>query len=104
MILEASRRRAGDGCMIGGIPHKKSCKTAMATLRPRLRDLGISVGKLTPGPLNAITDVPGVAVGHATIIADAPRVLRTGVTVVMPAAAPYYHVFFAGWHSFIVCG
>ncbi len=52
--------------------------------RPRLRDLGISVGVMPPGPLNAITDVPGVWVGHATIIRDEPRVARTGVTVVVP--------------------
>ncbi|MBI1779593.1 MAG: P1 family peptidase [Proteobacteria bacterium] len=76
----------------------------MATTRPRLRELGITVGKLEPGPLNAITDVPGVAVGHATIIADHPHVLRTGVTVVMPEADPWSHEFFAGVHSFNGCG
>ncbi len=36
--------------------------------RARARDLGISIGRLTPGPLNAITDVPGVRVGHTTLI------------------------------------
>ena len=38
--------------------------------RARLRDLGITVGQLPPGPLNAITDVAGVRVGHATVIHD----------------------------------
>ena len=36
--------------------------------RPRLREIGISIGVLPPGQLNAITDVAGVAVGHRTII------------------------------------
>jgi len=52
--------------------------------RVRLRDLGITIGTLPPGPYNAITDVPGVRVGHATLIADEPRVARTGVTIVVP--------------------
>lgn len=56
----------------------------------RLRDLGLSVGSGTPGRWNAITDVPGVRVGHATIIeGEGPlRVgvgpIRTGVSVVHP--------------------
>ena len=48
----------------------------------RARDLGIVVGELEPGPLNAITDVPGVRVGHATLIEGTD--VRTGVTVVVP--------------------
>ncbi|PUB31830.1 D-aminopeptidase [Promicromonospora sp. AC04] len=53
--------------------------------RPRrARDLGIVVGALPTGPLNAITDVPGVRVGHTTIV-DAPR-LHTGVTAIVPDA------------------
>ena len=50
--------------------------------RPRARDLGVEPGVFPPGPLNAITDVAGVRVGHATII-DGDRV-RTGVTAVIP--------------------
>ena len=34
----------------------------------RARDLGIVIGEMAPGPLNAITDVAGVRVGHATIV------------------------------------
>ncbi|MEU4386927.1 P1 family peptidase [Promicromonospora sp. NPDC023805] len=53
--------------------------------RPRrARDLGIVVGPLATGTLNAITDVPGVRVGHTTIV-DAPR-LHTGVTAIVPDA------------------
>jgi len=52
--------------------------------RARLRELGIRVGRLEAGPFNAITDVAGVEVGYATIIDDAPAVLRTGVTAIWP--------------------
>ncbi|MDQ6432831.1 P1 family peptidase [Mesorhizobium sp. LHD-90] len=45
------------------------------------RDLGLGVGRLAPGLNNAITDVPGVLVGHKTIVADG---LATGVTAVLP--------------------
>ena len=41
---------------------------AAAQERPRAHDLGIVVGYLQPGPLDAITDVPGVLVGHVTIV------------------------------------
>lgn len=54
------------------------------SVRCRLRDLGVVIGDLPTGVFNAITDVPGVAVGHTTLIYDAPRVARTGVTVVLP--------------------
>jgi D-aminopeptidase len=49
---------------------------------PRARDLGIPFGGGSPGPLNAITDVPGVAVGQTTLIEGAS--VRTGVTVILP--------------------
>jgi D-aminopeptidase len=50
--------------------------------RPRIRDIGLVVGGLPTGPLNAITDVAGVAVGHATLIRG--ENVRTGVTAVLP--------------------
>ena len=58
--------------------------------RVRARDLGIVTGELAPGPLNAITDVEGVLVGHSTIVrgdgalkkGEGP--VRTGVTAVLP--------------------
>jgi len=50
--------------------------------RPRARDMGVAPGVFPPGPLNAITDVAGVRVGHTTMI-DGGRV-RTGVTAVVP--------------------
>src|SRR5690349_1300941 len=50
--------------------------------RPRARDAGLVVGELPPGPLNAITDVAGVRVGHATVVRGGD--VRTGVTAVLP--------------------
>ena len=71
----------------------------------RTRDLGIAIGLGRPGPLNAITDVAGVRVGHATIIeGDGPLVVgqgpvRTGVTVVVPRGPDdWREPVFAGCH------
>jgi D-aminopeptidase len=50
--------------------------------RPRARDLGVVVGVLPPGPLNAITDVAGVRVGHTTLVRGAD--IHTGVTAILP--------------------
>ena len=50
----------------------------------RLRDLGIQIGQLNTGARNAITDVTGVKVGHATVISDEGKIARTGVTVIRP--------------------
>jgi len=72
----------------------------------RTRELGIEIGVGTPGLLNAITDVAGVAVGHATLIeGHGPLVvgegpIRTGVTVIKPhAGIPAEEPLFAGFHS-----
>lgn len=60
------------------------------TTRPRLRDLGVTIGTLPPGPDNAITDVPGVRVGQTTVIHGAGPLrvgagpARTGVTAIQP--------------------
>src|SRR6266536_4582047 len=53
-----------------------------APVRPRAREAGIVVGILPTGPLNAITDVAGVAVGHTTIVRGDN--VRTGVTAILP--------------------
>ncbi len=52
------------------------------TPRPRIRDLGVEVGVIPPGPLNAITDVAGVRVGQTTIVRGSA--VRTGVTAILP--------------------
>lgn len=68
---------------------------------PRLRDLGITIGGLPPGPHNAISDVPGVLVGHTTLIYDQPRVARTGVTMVVPRdGAIWSDHAFAAYHVY----
>ncbi|HTB13215.1 MAG TPA: P1 family peptidase [Bryobacteraceae bacterium] len=51
-------------------------------VKARARELGVIVGVLPTGPLNAITDVAGVRVGHATLIRGAN--VRTGVTAILP--------------------
>lgn len=53
-----------------------------AAERPRIREAGIAVGILPPGPLNTITDVAGVRVGHTSVVRG--ENVRTGVTVILP--------------------
>ena len=72
----------------------------------RARDLGIEIGVGTPGPLNAITDIAGVTVGHTTLIeGDGPLVVgkgpvRTGVTVIRPHGGVLAEEpLFAGFHT-----
>ena len=59
-----------------------SAASAAEDKRPRLRELGVTIGVFDPGPLNAITDVRGVRVGHRTLI-EGERI-RTGVTAIVP--------------------
>jgi L-aminopeptidase/D-esterase-like protein len=69
----------------------------------RARDIRIPF-EGTPGPLNAITDVQGVKVGHATLISGDGKLdvgkgpVRTGVTAILPRGKRYDPVF-AGWYS-----
>jgi L-aminopeptidase/D-esterase-like protein len=75
-----------------------------AQSRPRARDLGVPFDG-TPGPLNAITDVKGVEVGHSTIIRGEGKLdpgkgpVRTGVTAVHPRGKNSADPVFAGWFS-----
>ncbi len=57
-------------------------QSSLGQAQNRVRDYGIEIGVLKPGPLNAITDVPGVQVGHTTI--SKGSAIRTGVTVILP--------------------
>src|SRR4051812_4870697 len=76
--------------------------------RCRVRDLGIHIGEYGPGELNAITDVPGVKVGHSTLIEGSGRrkpgngPVRTGVTVIVPNDDIYNKKLFSG--GFILSG
>jgi len=77
---------------------------AQARPRPRARDLGVPFDG-TPGPLNAITDVAGVTVGHSTIIEGQGKLavgqgpVRTGVTAVLPRGATNGDPVFGGWFT-----
>ena len=70
--------------------------------RQRIRSLGISIGEYPVGPLNAITDVKGVRVGHSTLIEGSGRrkpgngPVRTGVTIIQPNEDPYNQKVVAG--------
>jgi D-aminopeptidase len=68
--------------------------TLSAQPRPRAREAGVQFGTLPPGPLNAITDVPGVRVGHATLRRD--NRICTGVTAVLPHDGNLYTAKVAG--------
>jgi len=61
----------------------------MSQQRKRVRELGLSIGRFQPGPLNAITDVKGVSVGHCTLIEGTD--VRTGVTAILPNSGDVYH-------------
>jgi D-aminopeptidase len=72
--------------------------------KPRARDLGIPFDG-TPGPLNAITDVSGVEVGHTTLISGEGKLqvgvgpVRTGVTAIFPRGKNSTDDVFAGWFT-----
>jgi D-aminopeptidase len=59
-----------------------------AEARPRAREAGVVIGTLPTGPRNAITDVAGVGVGHATLVEG--RRLHTGVTAILPHTGNLY--------------
>ena len=86
------------------LPLLTACALSVcAQPKPRARDLGIPLDG-TPGPLNAITDVPGLQVGHTTLISAPvttpdPHAVRTGVTVVLPRGKPSEDSVFGGWFS-----
>src|SRR2546422_4090394 len=75
-----------------------------AAEKPRARDAGIPF-EGSPGPLNAITDVAGVKVGHSTIIQGEGKLvvgsgpIRTGVTAVLPRGRDWTDPVFGAWFS-----
>jgi L-aminopeptidase/D-esterase-like protein len=75
-----------------------------AQVKPRARDLGVPF-EGAPGPLDAITDVKGVEVGHTTLIAGGGKLVvgkgpvRTGVTAILPRGKSPASQVFAGWFS-----
>lgn len=111
MVGETLRRRCGIGPTIAVTPSRwkptggsavsgnDTRRTGESNRRPRLRDLGAEPGVLPTGEANALTDVPGVSVGHVTLDegdpAD-PPCLRTGVTAIRPADRDLYDEPVAG--------
>ena len=73
----------------GLIVTAQKTKMDASETRPRIRDVGVKVGILAPGPLNSITDVAQVLVGHTTIIRDSD--VRTGVTAILPHGGNIFH-------------
>ena len=69
---------------------------------PRPADLGIHIGSLPPGPTSSVLDVPGVGLGHTTLVRDEPAppvgrgTARTGVTVLLLAEDAYRRPLAAG--------
>ena len=80
-----------------------------AAAEPRARDLGVPF-EGTPGPLNAITDVAGVEVGHTTLIRGSGKLVpgtgpvRTGVTAVLPRGRKSTTPVFGGWFTLNAAG
>src|SRR5438874_5270849 len=65
-----------------------SAQSTRSVTRPRASDLGLKVGILPTGPLDAITDVAGVEVGHTTVIRG--NEIHTGVTAIVPHPGNLY--------------
>jgi len=98
IVTMSSIRRLGPLILLVATP------TLCAQNRPRARALGIPFDG-APGPLNAITDVAGVTVGHSTIIAGQGKLVvgqgpvRTGVTAILPRGAANGDPVFGGWFT-----
>ena len=90
--------------IFSGLALMLSGNPGLTQSKPRARDLGVPF-QGTPGPLNAITDVRGVHVGHATLIRGEGALqvgqgpVRTGVTVILPRAENPADPAFAGWFA-----
>ncbi len=91
-------------CMCASLILISTCTATFGQSKPRARDLGIPF-EGTPGILNAITDVPGVEVGHRTLISGEGALkvgvgpVRTGVTAVFPRGRNNIDPVFAGWFT-----
>ena len=86
--------RAAAGVVLVAVFSVGAAADLVAEPRPRARALGVAPGIYPPGPLNAITDVAGVRVGHTTII-EGDQV-RTGVTAILPHAGNLFQEKVAG--------
>src|SRR6267143_1056983 len=96
--------KRGNAALISALLFSLCAALLAAEPKPRARDLGVPFdGK--PGPLNAITDVKGVEVGHTTLISGEGALkvgtgpVRTGVTAVLPRGKDSKDQVFAGWFT-----
>src|SRR5258708_8397987 len=70
------------------LSRRPTITTPSLSRRPaRARDLGLACGSLPPGPRNSIADIPGVTVGHATLVHGD---IRTAVTPLRPPPADVF--------------
>jgi len=97
-------RNSGNGVRNFVVFFSLLAATAAAQSKPRARDLGVPFDG-TPGPLNAVTDVEGVEVGHTTLISgNGPLIVgvgpvRTGVTAVLPRGKDSNDAVFGAWFT-----
>ena len=108
LIIRSAARRYGLALRSTKQPKKSQLFTG--TSRPTARELGIQIGRMSPGIQNAITDVKGVRVGHCSRVEDNVQIpggtgtssIRTGATAIMPAGQAYANRIAAG--GFILNG
>ena len=98
-------------CSVWGFPVAKAeqlLEVSVTEARPHIQDLGIKIGQYESGEWNAITDVPGVKVGHVTIMEGTGALIpghgpvRTGATVIIPREDVWHHKVPAG--AFVLNG
>jgi D-aminopeptidase len=91
IAADAQDKFASANPSLGGLaagPVEAGVSPAEGNTRPRASDLGLKIGVLPTGPLDTITDVAGVQVGHATI--NRGNEIHTGVTAVLPHSGNLY--------------
>ncbi len=104
-VIAARRMRAFLGWIaVLALPVAANGQAEAQPTKPRARELGLPIGG-TPGPLDAITDVAGVEVGHTTLISGSGKLVvgtgpvRTGVTVIHPRGKANADPVFGAWFT-----
>jgi D-aminopeptidase len=82
LVVVGSLRPQSQGLLAASQSGPSAAPSSAQADRPRARDLGVAPGVYTPGPLDAITDVPDVRVGQVTLVEG--DTVRTGVTAILP--------------------
>lgn len=103
-VVRSHARTGALACALASVVAASLPDVLAAQGKPREHELHLPIGGI-PGPLNAITDVKGVEVGHATIISGSGKLVvgkgpvRTGVTVVHPRGRANHDPVFAAWFT-----